>query len=195
MSENGKSDNPHGHLMDTQGKKRRRTTQTGFTLLEIIVVLLIIGLLVGAVSLSLGTRERPLEAEAERLAALLRLAGQETLLTSTPTAVGFHAEGYRFYQYQDEDWHLLTDGPLRPRQLDHDFKLELRFLEDDDTLVNLPYLAYEDDQRLLPRVYFFPGGEITPFELTMGVETVERRLTLRGSIQGEILLDHRQDRL
>ncbi|MDF1613743.1 type II secretion system minor pseudopilin GspH [Desulfurivibrio dismutans] len=165
----------------------------GFTLIEVIVVLLILGLLVGVVGLSLGTRERPLETEAERLAALLRLAGQETLLTSTPTAVGFHAEGYRFYRFGDGDWHLLTAGALRPRKLDHDFSLELRFLEDDDTPVNLPYLDHEDDQRLLPRIYFFPGGEVTPFALAMAADTVLRRYIVRGNIQGEIRLETEEE--
>ncbi|ADH86931.1 type II secretion system minor pseudopilin GspH [Desulfurivibrio alkaliphilus] len=161
---------------------------SGFTLIEVIVVLLIIGLLVGVVGLSLGSRDRPLETEAERLAALLRLAGQETLLTSTPTAVGFHAEGYRFYRYDlaGGDWHLLAAGALRPRQLDHDFILELRLLEEDDTPVNLPYLDYEDDQRLLPRIYFFPGGELTPFAVTLAADTVARRYTVQGNLQGEI---------
>ncbi len=160
--------------------------RAGFTLLEIIVVLLIIGILLGAIGFSIGTRERQLEAEGERLAALLRLAQQETILTASETAAGFHAEGYRFYQRQGERWLLLTDGILRPRRLDHDFHLELRFPESNDEPAALPFLEHDQDERLLPRIYFFPGGEITPFELRLTADSVERPMILRGNPQGEI---------
>jgi len=160
----------------------------GFTLIELLVVLLIIGIMMGAIGFSMGTRERQLETEAERLAALMKLARQETLLTAAETAVGFHAEGYHFYRRHEEQWLLLTEGALRPRRLDPDFKLELRFPEEDDGLVQLPYLNDDEEGRMLPRVYFLSGGEVTPFELRLAVESHERGLVLRGNLQGEITL-------
>ncbi len=163
----------------------------GFTLLELIIVLLIIGIMLGAIGFSLGGgRERQLETEGERLLALLRLARQETLLTSTATAVGFHAEGYRFYQLQGEQWLTVRDGVFRPRTLELDFRLALRFPEEDDTPATLPYLDHEDDQRLLPRIYFYPGGEMTPFELTLTPENGGPTLRLAGDLMGTLALEH-----
>ena len=160
----------------------------GFTLLELIVVLVIIGVLLGSIGFSLGSRERQLETEADRLLALLRLAHQETMLTSTATAVGFHAEGYEFYQLHGEQWFKVRGGVFRPRTLDHDFRLALRLAEADDSRVVLPFLEYEDDERLLPRIYFFPGGEMTPFELTLTPEYGGRPFQLEGNLQGRITL-------
>ncbi len=160
----------------------------GFTLLELIVVLLIIGVLLAAIGFAPPTRERQLQTEAERLVALLKLAQQETLLTAAETAVGFHAEGYIFYRLQGDQWRPLSEGLLRPRRLDPDFRLELRFPEQDDAAVQLPWLDDEEDERQLPRLYLLAGGEVTPFELTMAVESISSPLVISADLRGQIAL-------
>jgi general secretion pathway protein H len=71
--------------------------QRGFTLLELLVVLAIIGLATAGVSLSLPDAN-PLERDAQRLAALLESARAQARATGTPvqwraTAGGFEFDG------------------------------------------------------------------------------------------------------
>lgn len=86
----------------------------GFTLLELLVVLVILGIAAGAVSLSVAPREsRLVEHEAQRLAALFQLAQSEARTRGRPIAWVADAGGYRFL-IGDRVPDALDD-PLRPR--------------------------------------------------------------------------------
>jgi general secretion pathway protein H len=92
----------------------------GFTLLEVLVVLLIMGLLVGLVSAVLLPDDRArLAVESERLARLLALAGEEARIGGDAVAWTAGPAGYRFWRHDAAaGWHELEDRDLlRPRTL------------------------------------------------------------------------------
>lgn len=92
----------------------------GFTLIEMLVVLLIMGLLVGLVSTTTRPDERgQLKIEADRLAQLLELAGTESRLSGKAIAWTGDGPGYRFWRYSEEGgWSEVADSDLlRPRSL------------------------------------------------------------------------------
>ena len=168
----------------------------GFTLIELLVVLLIIGIMLGAIGFSMDARERKLSLEAERLLALLRMAQQETLLTADEAAVAFHTGGYIFLRREGERWLPVREGVYRPRFLEEDMQLSLRFLEDGAGPVPLlsldrgtgiatdaDFAANSDD---LPRIYFFSGGELTPFELSITLASGAQPMVIHGDIQGHL---------
>ncbi len=87
----------------------------GFTLIEMLVVLLIMGLFVGLVSTITQPDERGLlRVEAERLAQLLDLAAAESRLTGK--SIGWTADGpgYRFWRLREDagGWSELRDSDL-----------------------------------------------------------------------------------
>lgn len=86
----------------------------GFTLVEILMVLMIIGLTVGLVTVLAQPDERGLlRIEAERLAQLLTLAATESRLTGK--SIGWTADGpgYRFWRLRaDTGWTEIRDGEL-----------------------------------------------------------------------------------
>lgn len=86
----------------------------GFTLIEMLVVLLIMGLFVGLVSAIARPDDRALlRLEAERLAQLLDLAAVQSRLTGKPIAWIANGPGYRFLQFdEDTGWAELRDGDL-----------------------------------------------------------------------------------
>lgn len=140
----------------------------GFTLLELLVVLLILGLLVGFAVLSVGgSASRQMEQEARRLVELAGLARDESLLTGQVRALGFSRDGYAFLEQillDDErvTWIPLDRAPLRPRSVE---PLGLRLhLRQDGRVVPL------DDRADQAQVLFNGAGELTPFELEMRPE-------------------------
>lgn len=87
----------------------------GFTLLEMLVVMLIVGLLVAVVTLAPTTNRRTdLAEEAQHLASLLESAGDEAQVRSTPIAWQPVNGGYRFYQRAENGaWQPMTDDLFR----------------------------------------------------------------------------------
>lgn len=90
----------------------------GFTLLELLVVLLIMGLFVGLVSTVVRPDERGrLRVEAERLAQLLDLAAEESRLTGRAIAWTGDTPGYRFWRLgENADWTEVRDSDLLRRR-------------------------------------------------------------------------------
>jgi general secretion pathway protein H len=73
--------------------------QAGFTLVEILVVLVVIGIMVSSIQLNLfADDERRLRHEGERLAALLTALADESVTSGQPLAVSFNTEGYAFWE-------------------------------------------------------------------------------------------------
>jgi general secretion pathway protein H len=92
----------------------RRAGCGGFTLLELLVVIVILAVAVGVVSLSAAPSEaRLVEREAQRLAALFRLAQNEARALGRPIAWKADPGGYRFLVGGAEV--DAPDNPLRPR--------------------------------------------------------------------------------
>lgn len=97
--------------------------RAGFTLVELMVVVAIMGVGAGAVVLSLPDPVPHIVKEAENLAARLSLAREEALLTNRPVALRIVEAGYRFEAFDGENWEAL-DGPLKPRNWPDDVSVD-----------------------------------------------------------------------
>ncbi len=86
----------------------------GFTLLELLVAIVIAGVMVGIVSLSIGSFDRGLRFEAERVAQLLMLAREEAQLRGKPIRFEADDERYGFSLWRERRWRTLVD--------DHDLR-------------------------------------------------------------------------
>lgn len=93
---------------------------SGFTLIEMLIVMLIMGLMVGLVSTILRPDDRALlRIEAERLAQLLDLTATESRLSGQAIAWTSDGPGYRFWRRVGEaGWVEIRDNDLlRARRL------------------------------------------------------------------------------
>jgi general secretion pathway protein H len=95
----------------------RRLT-AGFTLLELLVVLVIIGITLGAVSFNAMPSERQvLQNDAQRIALLLQLSRDEAIVRNHPIAFEAEADRYRFLIFEENNWQALQqDDLLRERE-------------------------------------------------------------------------------
>lgn len=88
----------------------------GFTLLEMLVVLVIAGLLVSLTALTMTRNPRTdLNEEAQRLALLFESAGDEAQVRAQPIAWQPLEGGFRFDLHTEDGWRPLRDDLLGPR--------------------------------------------------------------------------------
>ncbi|MBI2381370.1 MAG: type II secretion system minor pseudopilin GspH [Gammaproteobacteria bacterium] len=98
-----------------------RASQSGFTLLEILVVVVLIAFMTGVAVLSVGgdNRDDKMKLEATRLAELLRLASEQAQMRGKEVGLELHADSYRFAVLQNFRW-----MPIEDEQAFHERRLE-----------------------------------------------------------------------
>jgi len=100
-----------------EGRIEGRRRQRGFTLLEMLVVLVIAGMLVSLAALTMNRNPRTdLNEEAQRLALLFESAGDEAQVRARPISWLPLEGGFRFDIHTNDGWRPLRDDLLGPRQ-------------------------------------------------------------------------------
>lgn len=166
-----------------------RARSSGFTLLELLVVLVLIGVIISFAVLSVGDggRQERLRQEAERLTSLFNLASEEAVLQSMELGVVLQRGGYAFMTYDGNGWLPVTgDDLFREHALPDGVELAL-FM--DGLQVSLVPPTAEQEEALEPQLWFSSSGERTPFELSLsyreGAALVYR---LQGPLLGALTL-------
>ena len=146
------------------------TRSAGFTLLELLVVVTIIGVFVGAAVLSIGIAgdARAVEREAFRLTTLLDLVREEALMQNRDYGLQFSESGYRFYLYDylQVAWvEPEADELLANYDLDGELGLTLSIEDREVQLEASANTESVDTPR--PQVLILSTGEVTPFDATL----------------------------
>lgn len=182
----------------------RQGHSAGFTLLELLVVMLIIGVLATMVSLSVSGRaaDDRMQAESRRLEELLRLASDEAQAKGLELGFRQTTEGFEFLTPDSESgaWAVLAEGMFRPRQVQEPFFLELRVdgrllrpatavpkVEDEDEEDAAPGRASVDKTlRVEPQILILSSGEMTPFTLDLKLKDMTQFYRVEGNEMGEL---------
>lgn len=91
-----------------------RTTAAGFTLVELMVVMVIVGLASAAVMLAMPRSSDRARTEARTLAARLVAARDLAIIGGRDVAVTIDADGYRITQRRNGGWQVADDRALQP---------------------------------------------------------------------------------
>jgi general secretion pathway protein H len=155
---------------------------SGFTLIEILVVVVILGVLAGAVTLAIGGvgGERQLARQAEQLRALLGYACEHAELGGRDIGISMDKRGYRFSRLNHTNWLPADTDELRPRA----------WLEGTDARLTRDGLDIQiaEDSPDKPQLVCFASGELTPFRLDLGLADLPQRYRLDGQADGEVKL-------
>lgn len=180
--------------------------QHGFTLLELLAVIVIIGIIVTFASLSIGNRalDDRLEAESKRIEQLLRLAEDEADLKGLAIGLVFTEDGYRFLSANSsQNWaDYAHSGILRSRSLLQPFFVELRI--EGRLIPPLPAAGSDESsgpaddkeedeaKKLKPQVLLLPGGQMTPFTLDLKAPNYPSYFRIEGDLLGRVTRERRQ---
>ena len=154
--------------------------QAGFTLIEILVVLVIIGITVAMISLNLMPDDkRVLTTEAQKLALLFEQARDEAIISGKEIAWSAEGNKSRFWRKDDQGKWTPSSGDdlFRERDLAPGVKLvELQ--------INSVKLAMNE------RLIFSPGGMNMPFQLDLGLNA--SHVSIAGDNLGKLALKNNE---
>jgi len=149
----------------------------GFTLLEILVVMVVVGVSLALVSVNFTSDDRRrLRDSGERLAAILEQAQDEALMTGASLAWSATDLGYKFWRLDPDHKWIDAGGDewLRERLFDAGVTLaELRL----------------DDHPAKPdtRVVLSASGHNVPFRVVLALRA--ERISISGDVLGRITLE------
>lgn len=180
------------------------SAQRGFTLLELLVVVVIVAILFTYTTLAIRSNspEDMIKEEAHRLERLIQLAMEEAILRGEEYGIEVFIDGYRFLRFSDNQWSPLTqDKILRERELPPDMELEMSLEETDIVIglisepmsnneVDLEQAEEQADSKeaeIKPHIYLLSSGEITPeFEIRLYILGVESSYLVKGIFDGTL---------
>lgn len=154
----------------------------GFTLLELLIVLVILGITISFTVLSFGLKnpQDDIREQGLRLAALMQLASEESILLGQELALEFADEGYSFLNLKKDRWQEIeNDQVFRRRRLPEHMSVEL----------SVEGGEFNNSNDLNQRIYFFSSGEASPFTLRLRSKDTEYSFLLNGDSQAVIKHD------
>lgn len=161
---------PTGSLGRLMENRPGPSLASGFTLLELLVVVVIVGIIATMFTLGVGTAsstDRELRREAERLATLIRLALEDATFQTRELGLRLYPERYEFSVFdpgrpadpEDDTWRVLTGQDiLASREIPPVFQIEL---EIDGRAVALEKSAEQVRKRYEPQLFLLSSGDVS----------------------------------
>jgi general secretion pathway protein H len=164
--------------------RARRALSFGFTLIEIMIVVFIIGLISAAAVITFGgeSRDTELDHEAERLDALFDYAREQAELQTRDFGFRTTTTTYQFVVFDPigNEWKVVVeDDALRERKLPEDIDPKV-IVEGRPVVLDNKWPKIDDHK---PQIMVFGNGDLTSFKI---------QLTRRGSGDSAVIVTDEQ---
>lgn len=161
----------------------RRPAGAGFTLIEMLVVVVIIAIISASILLSTGAtgRDRELEQASERMLALLNYTREQAEVRTREFGLLCTETGYQFVSFDPRrnEWVTVdTDETLRARDLPEGLTFNLQVEGRPIVLTRPP-----DSKDFTPQVMIYSNGDLTPFQLVLARPS-EHSITIASTDKG-----------
>jgi general secretion pathway protein H len=174
----------------TDARRRGRIVRrcSGFTLLELLVVIVIIGIItsMAVVSTRVLGGDHEMDQEGKRLVAVLTQAREDAMLEGRDVGLRLDARGYDFMRYdgRNERWDLVSEDPLlRERSLPDGLEARLQL---EAREVRLPErVVTTERERPQPQVVLMASGDVVPFEVRLERAGTQEIRAIVGSADGK----------
>lgn len=149
--------------------------RNGFTLIEILIVMLIISIVSSIAVLTIThNQNKNLDYLAMQLTRLISLAEEEAMLRPATLGLAFTPTTFQLYEYQKnkKKWQPLTASPFQARQ--YNAHLILQIHQENVSLNGQPQLIISE------------SGDITPFVILIGKKDASPLYKIIGQANGSV---------
>lgn len=147
---------------------QKKASELGFSLVEMMVVVVIIGLMTSAVILTVPTQSSELFQTAERTEKAMTVLSRRSVMTGEILGAKFSTVGFDVFKLSDDGW-VIEDGILKPESRIWTNAVPV-MLDVNNVAVEL------SNETESPHVWFLPTGEHPSFKLVL----------MKGSQRAEI---------
>ena len=153
----------------------------GFTLFEIIVVVIIVTISVSAILLntSFVSGSQDLKILGNDLSKTMRLLYQEAIFENKNFAISLNHQGFSVLEYNGQDW-IVTEQSFF-------HKLKLGQSQRSNLIIENLVVASVEEGEPVPHILILSSGEMTPFEWEIRDRNTKSSIIISGDFLGNIL--------
>ncbi len=149
----------------------------GFTLIEILVVMLIISIITTVAMLSMGRNNtKVIEAFVSEFTQSLNLAEEQAMLAPAVLGLTFDGKTWGFAEREKSNWVPWSQEGLQTRDIPNG--------------IDVQFATTSADNNASPKIIISANGDLTPFTLYVGKTGEKPSFKIEGNADGSLTTEH-----